>query len=1127
MVNVDITASGNAAAEILAVQAAIDALHGKTVDVNVRVNKSGLGDIGALGRASDQAAASHERLGRASDRASASASAHARASERASSAVGGLGDSSARSASGIDRAGRSSDRTRDSLGGFSRSSRDADRSVSGLGDSIGGLGRGVRGLSDGMDGLGGGTRGASAAMSALSEGGGRASSALGTVGSAMVTIGTVGAYAAAGSGLLTAAVGALGVVGVGSLGAVGAAAGLAGGAMTALTVDAQKDSARFGKSFEQMGKMAHLGAQMISEPYAAALEGLGRSMVTADGHMTPAAMGIASSLREGFATAGDAISGSSGSIVESATRAARGFARLTDEAAPGVKAFLGELPPLTSGAVSAMSQVTTEFGRSAGQISGATPAINRMAGAMGGLGAELVHVGAGSAVPFAENMTQMTNAATRMSQNLEPAIKPSMQAIADVASAGMGGIGALSPEIADFARTVSAAAPGLQQGLTGVGKGMLAVGGAATTGLAGAGPALDNFGNIAQKHEGGLARLFQAGGDTAAGAGSAASALGGLLGNAIGAVAPSGLLGIAGGLSPAQRGTPGYGASFTGGPARGLLGYAGGGATGGGGGPVFAASWNGPQGAFAGPNGAPTPAGQAQTAQSGAANLFSNMASIPAGVAAAHTALSTLPTAAGQAMQQTHNAVQSANLGGAVASPMSKMMTKVQDQAAPAAAAGGAVGGAIGGGVGAGIVSTQTVVDTIIRRHISHIEDQGMGAADAHSPSRRFAKLGGYIAQGIGMGIGGQKRNPLAATSSLMDDMNKRAAEQRANKVVFARPGSNLAAALRARAAYQEDAAGIGEKKGAAKRAEFGEDPNGPGTRMVFDKQVLSFNARAGAKMGEGLPFSNDMVESPLSAAQQAAMEGAQSKMDGGGNANYQAFWERTQQNILRGRAGALDIAGGAKEYEERQKQQAAKLAENSTNPIIDTFKAKSAAVFTAGGSLAEAGHAGYKKKDQQNSPSAVWAGFGGNSVAGLAGGISASSSVATGAISGVTGSMQAVGDKFADRGLQVGFTWSENVGTGIKQQVKKADYQSAGLPNLDSPAALMSLASTGLLKAGAGAFVSKMTGNTPSRVSLAKPQNFTITHQLDIGGTMHQIATQVTLDMFGQVQDAVAVSPR
>jgi len=154
--------------------------------------------------------------------------------------------------------------------------------------------------------------------------------------------------------------------------------------------------------------------------------------------------------------------------------------------------------------------------------------------------------------------------------------------------------------------------------------------------------------------------------------------------------------------------------------------------------------------------------------------------------------------------------------------------------------------------------------------------------------------------------------------------------------------------------------------------------------------------------------------------------------------------------------------------------------------------------------------------------------------VAGLALGLTGGASVAASAGAGVASAVQsATAGPMSDAGLMVGYAWAQNVETGISTQIKKSDYQSLGEPSGLGQAGMLGLAKTGLLKAGSGAQSYKTPGNAPGVVTLAPAsggsggtQTVVVNHNFDLGGQVVQAVTEITLDMFGKVTDAIALQP-
>jgi len=154
------------------------------------------------------------------------------------------------------------------------------------------------------------------------------------------------------------------------------------------------------------------------------------------------------------------------------------------------------------------------------------------------------------------------------------------------------------------------------------------------------------------------------------------------------------------------------------------------------------------------------------------------------------------------------------------------------------------------------------------------------------------------------------------------------------------------------------------------------------------------------------------------------------------------------------------------------------KAGEMSAQGLSAGMTAHVSKVQAAGANLAGAGHGGYKKKDKQSSPSAVWADMAGNSVAGAVGGMNAGGPALAGAAASMAGSMQAAAvGPMSDSSLQLGYTWSRNVITGAQSGLKTANFQG-GTPDVDNEQVRTALAGIGALGGYGGASVYK----TPSR---------------------------------------------
>lgn len=451
----------------------------------------------------------------------------------------------------------------------------------------------------------------------------------------------------------------------------------------------------------------------------------------------------------------------------------------------------------------------------------------------------------------------------------------------------------------------------------------------------------------------------------------------------------------------------------------------------------------------------------------------SGVGAMPASIA------SGLGLAGGSAMPSLMSSMQQAvkgGDGGGLAQATQNHVTKAVHSAMPAATAGGqALGGGITSGTAQGVTSTQTVTDTVLIKHAKRMIEVSAGALGVHSPSLEYDYLGRMLPRGLAQGVERESSHAYGAIGGMLSG-----AQSMASK-------------------FSPDYQGV----------------RGPTITMrKKSKTQANFNDPQAAK---------EAAAPPVAQQQMSAMQYSPAVMD-----RIQAHNDR-----------AADLRQKIADRHE--------LAKNGWN--VDPFvqAGRNSAEGTAQGfdqgqkpallsvqRLVQRMHNQYTTTDQQNSPSAVYAGFGANSVAGVGVGFAAGTPGVTSTMVASVGTMaDVVGGYLSDRGLMAGYAWAENIATGASSQIKKSDYQAQGLANLQSQSALMSLAATGLMSAGAGAYSYKTPGNTPGLVVLpvaaanTGTQNFTVTHNLvHDDGHITQVATQVTLDMFGRVTDAIPLQP-
>jgi hypothetical protein len=140
------------------------------------------------------------------------------------------------------------------------------------------------------------------------------------------------------------------------------------------------------------------------------------------------------------------------------------------------------------------------------------------------------------------------------------------------------------------------------------------------------------------------------------------------------------------------------------------------------------------------------------------------------------------------------------------------------------------------------------------------------------------------------------------------------------------------------------------------------------------------------------------------------------------------------------------------------------KAGQNSTLGLAGGLTAHVSKIQAAGASLAGAGHAGYKKKDKQSSPSAEWAAIGGNSVAGVPIGFAAGVPSAVAAIGDAAAQMSAgIAGPLNNQGLQLGYSYATNVTDGAVRVLKTANFQAASSAQIANQQAKAAVGRTGL----------------------------------------------------------------
>jgi hypothetical protein len=864
------------------------------------------------------------------------------------------------------------------------------------------------------------------------------------------------------------------------------------------------------------------------------------------------------------------------------------------------------------------SEAVRGFNREFSAMRGATsaaggPAMAGVAASMKGVGHELAAIGAANIAPVLNSAASLGNQTTQAMRKLAPSIGPAVQGLTALAGAVIGAFGDSGPAVTSFANKVTQNAAGLQSLTSSVIDTAGAVGGATVDALGGMGQFDSGVGSPSGKPPG--SKVDTSSRPTMGGGlqGAFMSAMGGPL-------VPM-LLALGAGIDVAHGGAPGNGAGPSKGaaggfdpskPFSGMLpdgqgGFTSGTGDGGAAKPSAPKASRGPAGDFGKGIGAPPlgnvgspdagqfsgmtagqimtqqransglpPVGQPQYSGVGPRGAGQSVGAMPASVAAGLGGGGIAPF--NDMMRSAQG--QIAGGGGATGTAVAQHIQKAVNVAAPAAAAGGgAIGGAMNAGMAAGSTSTQSVIDTVVIKHSKHIIDLASAALGVHSPSTEFDYLGRMTSRGFGQGVERDSHHTFGAMDNMLTG-----AQDMASKFSPGYDGSVPAV--------------ITVRRKAEEPADPSQDPSNPllstsstsmappvnhyGVAGMSNIQAhndraaglaqgrADLHAKAMANLGVINPATGQKWQDPTK-ADSNPFAGKLGDPFGPGGASYKApslkqragnLWDNLNQHGPQDKDGpwagakkAVDTsqaprvggpgsAGGGRAMPPRiaaglgldslgkdLNGHMHKAGQASAQGLSQGMTAHVGKVQAAGSHLAGAGHAGYKKKDKQHSPSAEWAGMAGNSVAGAVGGMSAGIPALAAAGAGAAAAMQAAtAGPMADAGLMVGYTWAQNVETGVSTQIKKADYQSLGIPAGLGQAGLLGLAKTGLLSAGSGAQSYKTPGNAPGVVSLPAPQPVTIVMQPQHVVIDGQVIATITQQQFSgfldQMTGAISLQP-
>lgn len=114
---------------------------------------------------------------------------------------------------------------------------------------------------------------------------------------------------------------------------------------------------------------------------------------------------------------------------------------------------------------------------------------------------------------------------------------------------------------------------------------------------------------------------------------------------------------------------------------------------------------------------------------------------------------SQIPPAANQAFSAVNTAAAQVQPAPAIQPAMKSAVSAVSDQSGAMADAGSSLGSSIGSGAAQGTTKSFEIVDTVIKKRVLRVIEEAAGTLDAHSPSRKFVDLFMSTGQGAAIGV--------------------------------------------------------------------------------------------------------------------------------------------------------------------------------------------------------------------------------------------------------------------------------------------------------------------------------------------------------------------------------------
>lgn len=417
---------------------------------------------------------------------------------------------------------------------------------------------------------------------------------------------------------------------------------------------------------------------------------------------------------------------------------------------------------------------------------------------------------------------------------------------------------------------------------------------------------------------------------------------------------------------------------------------------------------------------------------------------------------------------------QSAGSGGSeTGQAATRHISKAVDMAAPAAAAGGsAVGGALGAGMAHGTTSSMSVVDTVIIKHSQHIIDIAAGALGVHSPSTEFDYLGRMTGTGFGQGYQSSMADSFGSMRSSMGSMTAK----------LGREGFGYDNMLGG------DAPTISVRRAATTKADSDDAQAAQEAAAQTQTQAMQYSPAAMDRIARhnerAAQLAGERADRHQIAMANLGVKGYSDPRKAGppAPAAGPSFWDKLNAT------GPRDGMGGLKSLFSQH-------GESMTQGVSVGIAKGTPAAQNRMSQFSKGMQNQHKKDHGIHSPSTVFADDGMNMAAGVgvgfAGGAPAATSVMSAAAAGMSAALQG---PLSDYGLQAGYTYVQAFADGSSRELKKTDTQALREPDNLSPKAMSNLAAGGFLRAGSGASTWKTNSGGSSVVTLGGgPQTITV----------------------------------